>query len=191
MAGSASYTAVLDANVLYPDLLRNLLLSLASDGIYHAKWTAEITREWSQNLIANRPDISSKVERLIELVNLSAPDCIVEKYEFIIPTLVLPDEKDRHVVAAAIAGHADTIVTFNLKDFPEDVMDSFGINVQHPDDFLMNQLQLRQFDALEIIRKVRERYKSPPMTADEFVGLIQRNRLSQTAQYLRSHLGLI
>lgn len=135
--------------------------------------------------------ISSKVDRLIELVNLSAQDCLVEEYEYIIPTIVLPDAKDRHVVAAAIAGHADAIVTFNLKDFPEHVMDSFGINVQHPDDFLMNQLQLRQFDALEIIRKVRERFKSPSMTADEFVELIQRNRLSQTAQYLRSHLGLI
>lgn len=70
-------------------------------------------------------------------------------------------------------------------------MDSFGIDLQHPDDFLMNQLQLRQFDALEIIRKVRERFKSPPMTADEFIELIQKNRLPQTAQYLKSHLGLI
>ena len=191
MAGSASYTAVLDANVLYPNLLRNLLLSLASDGLYHAKWTKEITREWSQNLVANRPDISSKIERLIELVNLSALDCLVEDYEYIIPTIALPDAKDRHVVAAAIAGHADAIVTFNLKDFPQDVMDSFGIDLQHPDDFLMNQLQLRQFDALEIIRKVRERFKSPPMTADEFIELIQKNRLPQTAQYLKSHLGLI
>jgi hypothetical protein len=78
MAGSAKYTAILDANVLYPNTLRNLLLSLASDGIYHVKWTTEITQEWSRNLVADRPDIASKIDRLVELVNLSVQDCLVE-----------------------------------------------------------------------------------------------------------------
>jgi hypothetical protein len=77
MAGSAKYTAILDANVLYPNTLRNLLLSLASDGIYHVKWTTEITQEWSRNLVADRPDIASKIDRLVELVNLSVQDCLV------------------------------------------------------------------------------------------------------------------
>lgn len=191
MAGSAKYTAILDANVLYPNTLRNLLLSLASDGLYHAKWTTEITHEWSRNLIADRPDIVSKIDRLIELVNLSAPDCLVEGYEYIIPTIVLPDLNDRHVVAAAVAGHADAIVTFNLKDFPDDIVHKFGIDVQHPDDFLMNQLQLRQFDALQVMRKVRGRYRNPQLSAKEFIELIGRNGLPQTAQYLEAHMGLI
>jgi hypothetical protein len=191
MAGSAKYTAILDANVLYPNTLRNLLLSLASDGLYHAKWTTEITQEWSRNLVADRPDIASKIDRLVELVNLSAQDCLVEGYEYIIPTIELPDLNDRHVVAAAVVGHADAIVTFNLKDFPAKIIDKFGVDVQHPDDFLMNQLQLRQFDALEVMRKVRGRYRNPQLSAKEFIELVSRNGLAQTAQYLQTHMGLI
>jgi len=191
MAGSAKYTAILDANVLYPNTLRNLLLSLASDGLYHVKWTTEITQEWSRNLVADRPDIASKIDRLVELVNLSVQDCLVEGYEYIIPTIELPDLNDRHVVAAAVVGHADAIVTFNLKDFPAEIIDKFGVDVQHPDDFLMNQLQLRQFDALEVMRKVRGRYRNPQLSAKEFIELVSRNGLPQTAQYLQTHMGLI
>ena len=191
MAGSAKYTAILDANVLYPNTLRNLLLSLASDGIYHVKWTTEITQEWSRNLVDDRPDIASKIDRLVELVNLSVQDCLVEGYEYIIPTIELPDLNDRHVVAAAVVGHADAIVTFNLKDFPAELIDKFGVDVQHPDDFLMNQLQLRQFDALEVMRKVRGRYRNPQLSAKEFIELVSRNGLPQTAQYLQTHMGLI
>jgi predicted nucleic acid-binding protein len=191
MAGSAKYTAILDANVLYPNTLRNLLLSLASDGIYHVKWTTEITQEWSRNLVADRPDIASKIDRLVELVNLSVQDCLVEGYEYIIPTIELPDLNDRHVVAAAVVGQADAIVTFNLKDFPAELIDKFGVDVQHPDDFLMNQLQLRQFDALEVMRKVRGRYRNPQLSAKEFIELVSRNGLPQTAQYLQTHMGLI
>ena len=191
MAGSAKYTAILDANVLYLNTLRNLLLSLASDGLYHVKWTTEITQEWSRNLVADRPDIASKIDRLVELVNLSVQDCLVEGYEYIIPTIELPDLNDRHVVAAAVVGHADAIVTFNLKDFPAELIDKFGVDVQHPDDFLMNQLQLRQFDALEVMRKVRGRYRNPQLSAKEFIELVSRNGLPQTAQYLQTHMGLI
>ena len=191
MAGSAKYTAILDANVLYPNTLRNLLLSLASDGLYHVKWTTEITQEWSRNLVADRPDIASKIDRLVELVNLSVQDCLVEGYEYIIPTIELPDLNDRHVVAAAVVGHADAIVTFNLKDFPAELIDKFGVDVQHPDDFLMNQLQLRQFDALEVMRKVSGRYRNPQLSAKEFIELVSRNGLPQTAQYLQTHMGLI
>jgi hypothetical protein len=57
MAGSGRYTAVLDANVLYPNLLRDLMLSLAVAGLYHARWTHRINDEWSLNLLADRPDI--------------------------------------------------------------------------------------------------------------------------------------
>jgi predicted nucleic acid-binding protein len=191
MAGSAKYTAVLDANVLYPNTLRNILLSLASEGLYHAKWTTEITNEWVRNLLVARPDISKKIDRLVELVSQAVPDYLVEDYEHLIPSITLPDAKDRHVVAAAIKGHADAIVTFNLKDFPLHLMDHLAIDVQHPDDFLMNQLQLRQFDALEVIRNIRNRLRNPPYDAGEFVDLVARNRLPQTAQYLQGHTGLI
>jgi predicted nucleic acid-binding protein len=191
MAGSARYTAILDANVLYPNLLRDLLLSLASAGLYHARWTSEINDEWTRNLIVNRPDLETKIPQLLELVNQAVPDCLVENYASLINSLVLPDPDDRHVLAAAITGHADAIVTANLKDFPESVLAQHGIEVQHPDDFVMNQLELRPFEALEVIKRVRARMRNPARSATELIELLEKTGLPQTAQYLRAQAGLI
>lgn len=191
MAGSARYTVILDANVLYPNLLRDILLSLASAGLFHARWTARINEEWTRNLVANRPEIAPKIGLLLEQVNQAVPDCLVEDYEFLIDSLVLPDADDRHVLAAAIMGHADAIVTNNLKDFPAKVMATYGIEAQHPDDFIMNQLELRPFEALEVFKRVRAKRRNPACTAAELIDLVERNGLPQTAQHLRVHTGLI
>lgn len=59
MAGSARYTAILDACVLYPASLRDLLLSLARDGLYHARWSEEIETEWVRNLLLKRPELDA------------------------------------------------------------------------------------------------------------------------------------
>jgi len=191
MAGSGRYTVLLDANVLYPNVLRDLLLSLASAGLYHARWTDRINEEWTRNLVADRPDIGPRIPELLKLVNQSVPDCLVEKYDILIDQLELPDPDDRHVLAAAIAGHADAIVTANLKDFPENVLASYNLEIHHPDDFLMNQLDLRPLDTLEVIRRMRERMRKPARTARELIDIIERNQLPQTAQYLRTRAGLI
>lgn len=191
MAGSSRYTAVLDANVLYPNLLRDTLLSLAAAGLYHARWTDKINEEWSRNLAADRPDIASKIGSLLEQVNRAVPDCLIDGYEYLIDRLDLPDPDDRHVLAAAIAGHADAIVTANLKDFPVATLDKYGVEVQHPDDFIMNQLELRPFEALEVIKQVRLRRRNPPCSVPELIAMIERNGLPQTAQYLSTKTGLI
>jgi predicted nucleic acid-binding protein len=191
MAGSSRYTAVLDANVLYPNLLRDILLSLAVAGLYHARWTTRINDEWARNLVANRPDIESKIGVLLEQVNAAVPDCLVEGYEYLIDGLTLPDADDRHVLAAAIAGHADAIVTANLKDFPAKVMAQHGIEAQHPDDFIMNQLELRPFEALEVFKRVRAKRRNPECSAAELIDMVEKSGLPQTAQHLRAHAGLI
>ena len=191
MAGSSRYTAVLDANVLYPNLLRDIFLSLAAAGLYHARWTTHINDEWTRNLVANRPDIESKIGLLLEQVNAAVPDCLVGDYEYLIDSVSLPDADDRHVLAAAIVGHADAIVTANLKDFPAKVMAQHGIEVQHPDDFIMNQLELRPFEALEVLKRVRAKRRNPACSASEFIDMVERSGLPQTAQHLRVRAGLI
>jgi len=70
------------------------------------------------------------------------PDCIVSGYENPIDGLALPDPDDRHVLAAAVRSGAQTIVTFNLKDFPAATLDGFGVEARHPDDFLVDQIGL-------------------------------------------------
>ena len=191
MAGSSRYTVVLDANVLYPNLLRDILLSLAAAGLYHARWTARINDEWTKNLAANRPEIAPKIGLLLEQVNQAVPDCLIENYDFLIDKLVLPDPDDRHVLAAAIVGHADAIVTSNLKDFPTSALAQHGVEAQHPDDFVMNQLELRPFDALEVFKQVRAKRHNPACTAAELIDMVEKNGLPQTAQHLRARVGLI
>ena len=191
MAGSSRYTAVLDANVLYPNLLRDILLSLAVAGLYHARWTTRINDEWVRNLVAKRPDIQPKINVLLEQVNAAVPDCLVENYEYLIDSLTLPDAGDRHVLAAAIVGHADAVVTANLKHFPAKIMALHGLEAQHPDDFIMNQLELRPFEALEVFKRVRTKRRNPACTAMELIAMVEKSGLPQTAQHLRAHAGLI
>jgi predicted nucleic acid-binding protein len=169
VAGSARYTAILDANVLYPQLVRDLLLSLAVCGLYHARWSADIHAEWTRNFKAKMPDLDSKVDAIVDALNRAVPDCLVTGYERLIPVLELPDADDRHVLAAAIVGHADAIVTFNLRDFPAEVLKTFDIEAQHPDDFVMNQLQLHEVRALTAMKEMRERWKNPSRSAKETV----------------------
>jgi predicted nucleic acid-binding protein len=191
MAGSARYTAVLDANTLYPAPLRDLLLSLAAQGLYHARWTQAIHQEWVRNLAQDRPELRPRLEGLVALMNDAVPDCLVINYEHFIAALELPDPDDRHVLAAAIAGHADAIVTFNLKDFPASELARYQIEAIHPDDFVLNQLELRPFEALAAVKAMRARLTRPPQTAAELIATLERNGLPATATYLRQAQALL
>ncbi len=100
----STYTALLDANVLYPAPLRDLLLQLAVTDLFRAKWTAEIHREWIEALLRKEPHRDrARLERTRDLMDSSTRDCLVTGYEALIPSLQLPDPNDRHVLAAAIA----------------------------------------------------------------------------------------
>lgn len=191
MAGSARYTAILDANVLYPQLVRDTLLSLAVERLYHARWTTTIHAEWMRHLAQDRPEIAAKLPQLAERMNASVPDSLVTNYERLITSIDLPDPDDRHVVAAAIAGHADAIVTFNTKDFPADVLQPYGFEVQHPDEFVMNQLQLQKIPALSAIKKMRARWTNPARPAQELIEAFERRGLPMTADLLREAVTLI
>ena len=191
MAGSARYTALLDANTLYPAPLRDLLLSLAVDGLYHARWTARIHDEWTRNLAMNRPELAERLPQLVALMNRSVPDCLIENYEALIDGLALPDADDRHVLAAAITGHVDAIVTFNLKDFPAEVLGRYNIEALHPDDFVLNQLELRQIDALAAIKAMRARLRRPPQSAADLIATLERAGLAAGAAHLRRAEALI
>lgn len=191
MAGSARYTAVLDANVLYGRLLRDVLLSLANAHLYSAKWSAHIRDEWMRNLIANKPGYEASVRSAAAAMESAIPDCLVTGYEHLIDGLTLPDAGDRHVLAAAITGHADCIVTLNEKHFPTDVLNSFGIERQTPDEFVLNQVMLQPATALAAIKGMRERWQKPEYTAEAMVGLFEKRGLAQTAAHLRDVVALI
>ena len=134
------FTALLDANILYPAPMRDIFLQLAVNDVFQAKWMADIHREWIDALLRNEPHRNRAVlERTRGLMDQATRDCLITGYEPLISALELPDSDDRLVLAAAITGHCDVIVTCNLQDFPEIAVARYGIEVQHPDEFLSNQ----------------------------------------------------
>ena len=193
MAGSARYTAIPDACVLYPATLRDLLLSLARDGLFHARWSERIQNEWVRSLLKRRPELdAAALRRTCELMAKAVPDSVVHGWQSIEPGLKgLPDADDRHVLAAAICGHADAIVPFNLGDFPADALAPFGVEAQHPDDFLLNQLDLNPIAALKSIKAMRARWRKPQLTALDLAAGIEKLQLPLVAARLRDVAELI
>ena len=185
------FTAVLDANVLYPFLVRDVLLSFAWAGLYRPIWTDRINDEWSRNLIAKKPDRAEKIKETVEVMNEAFPEANIEGYETIIESLALPDPDDRHVLAAAIKGHAGIIVTNNTKHFPAATLDGFDVEVSTADEFIVNTFQLYPMDAVAAIRAMRARYASPALSADELKLRIIAAGLVLLAAELDPHLSSV
>lgn len=181
-----SFVVLFDACVLYPAPLRSFLMYLAMTELFEARWTNEIHDEWMRNVLSDYPDISrAKVERVRDLMNAHVPGCLVTDYESLIPNLNLPDANDRHVLAAAIHCHAAVIVTLNLKDFPDDVLNSYGIKAQHPDAFIAKQLAVAPSIVCAAAKRQRDSLKNPPKTVAEYLETLERQGLIQTVANLR------
>ncbi|PRI11476.1 PIN domain-containing protein [Leucobacter massiliensis] len=128
---------VYDANVLYPSTLRDVLIRVGLARLVQPKWTEQILDEVFRNLRENRPDLeATRLNRTRRLMNDAIRDASVSGYEPLLAGLELPDPDDRHVLAAALHARASTIVTRNLRDFPENHLRPWGVTAQHPDDFL-------------------------------------------------------
>jgi predicted nucleic acid-binding protein len=132
----SKFTVIYDACVLYPAPLRDALMRLAMTDLFEAHWTDHIHEEWITSLLRQGKFTREKLDRVRELMDAHVRDAKVTGYESLIDTLALPDPDDRHVLAAAILCGADAIVTFNLRDFPEELLKPYGIDALHPDEFL-------------------------------------------------------
>lgn len=181
--------AVLDANVLYPAQLRDLLLRLAMDELFRPHWSREIHDEWMRNLVANREDIGwENVEYTRSQMEDAFPGASVEGYKHRISGLSLPDPDDRHVLAAAIEIEANYIVTNNLCDFPARVLASEGICACSPDDFIMVLYRRRPVDVVTVVKTLRASLSNPPRTPDELVDDFQDGGLQRVATEMRGYL---
>jgi len=188
MAGPARYTALLDACVLYPLAMTDALMSLATAGLFAAKWTTRIEQEWIRSLERQRPDLVGRLTTRRDSMRQAVPDWEVPELAWATLTLgiVLPDRNDEHVLAAAIAGHADCIVTSNLKDFPDDVLQPYGIEAIDPDTFIVNQWDLDPVRVITGFKHMRARRKKPASGPEEFAYAIEIGGLPATAERLRA-----
>jgi hypothetical protein len=177
-------TAFFDANVLYPAPLRNLLMRMALRDLFRAQWSRTVHDEWIEAALRDRPKLDrKKLERTRALMDAHVRDCLVEGYEELIEGLALPDLGDRHVLAAAIRGRADVIITMNLKDFPAGTLAPYGIEAQHPDTFIMHLIGM---DVVAAAREHRASLRSPPKTVQAYLDSLARQGLTQTVASLRT-----
>lgn len=193
MTSSSQVRAILDANVLYRAALRDILLQLAKDDLFEAKWTSTIHDEWMAALKRNRPDIDgSQIEGLRKKMDAETRDPQVKSYESIIESLYLPeDPNDRHVLAAAIVGQCPFIVTTNVGHFPTERLEAFGIRALHPDAFLLALLVEAPEAFCAAIRTVRIRLKKPPYNVESYLQNLSRDGLVDTADELRKYPELL
>ena len=181
----------LDACVLYPAPLRDLLMWSASTTLFSARWSAAILAEWTENLLRNRPDLKrDRLDRTCAEMNRAVPDAMVTGYESLVPTVTVPDADDRHVVAAAITCEAEVILTLNLKDFPPEQLPS-GIVALAPDAFLVQIFDLNSTALLNTMAEHRASLIRPPKTAEEYVESLRHGGLVELAQRVAVRLDQI
>lgn len=171
---------------MYPAPLRSFLMYLALSQEFRARWSDMIHDEWIRNLLKNRPDLSEEqLARTRRLMDEHVPGAVVTGFEGLIDGIDLPDENDRHVVAAAIQTRAEAIITFNLKDFPEQELSRFGITALHPDDFIADLIDLNVGAVIEAARQQRQSLKNPPFTAEEYLDILLKQKLPKTVSRLK------
>ncbi len=182
----SDFTVIYDACVLYPNTLRDLLMELAVRDLYRAKWTEDIHNEWIRKLSQDKPNIPlEKLYLVRDLMNENVRDCLVTNYQWMIPTLNLPDVEDRHVLAAAIIAKAGVIVTSNLRDFPKSELEKYDIEAQHQDTFITNLIELHPMQVIEAVQKCHQRRKNPPCSWEEYLVRLQKQELPNTVSVIR------
>ncbi|MGE0703601.1 MAG: PIN domain-containing protein [Vicinamibacterales bacterium] len=165
--------ALLDACVLYPMVLCDSLVRLAQYRLYRARWTPHIMEEVVRNIARRRPDLSEeRLQRRARRMNVALPDAEITGYDALIPAFAAFGT-DAHVVAAALAGRVDAIVTSNVRDFPVEILNPLGIAIHSPDEFLCGFLE----DSSPVIRRaVQEQasaLKNPPMSETDVIRALQ------------------
>jgi predicted nucleic acid-binding protein len=186
------YTALLDANVLYPAPLRDIFIQLALTDIYHAKWSATIHDEWMRSLLRDKPSLDRAVpQRTRDLMDRAVSDCLVTGYEALIPALTLPDPDDRHVLAAAIAGRCDVIVTQNLRHFPAEALAPYGSRPSTLTTSCPIISISRPVSSARSSARSAPGSKIPPFTAEQYLAVLTQQGLVATASDLAQFSGLI
>lgn len=176
-----SFIVVYDACVLHPAPLRDLLIRVANAGVVQAKWSERILDECFESILRRRPDLAAgALDRTRQLMSEAVADCLVTGYEPLEGAVSLPDPDDRHVLAAAIRANAQVIVTFNLSDFPATVLASYDIEAKHPDDFLLDSLDLAPSVLVRCLTEQAAALKHPTRTVPEVMNSLRDLGLVRT-----------
>lgn len=186
------YPALLDANVLHPAFVRGALLWFADQRLFQPHWSAEILSEWRRSVMRRFKEVDEgKLLTKQQEMNDFFPDAEITGYEQFTPCVNLPDEGDNHVLAAAVVGRCAGIVTCNTKHFPAAVTQPLGIEVIHPDDYIVNIIDLHPSRALTACKDHRAAMAVSKPTQEEFLERYLQAGLVQAHQRLSRNINLL
>lgn len=162
---------LLDANVIYSIRLCDLLLRIADAGLYQPRWSDVILDEAMRNLLARVPvERHERIRRRFAAMAEAFSDASVGRFNRYLP--VVPgaiDAGDRHVVAAALAGRANVIVTSNVRHFPEEALIHLDLAVRTPDAFLVHQWWMAREEIARVLRQWSDDLTNPPLAVDQLL----------------------
>jgi predicted nucleic acid-binding protein len=187
MKSNSAFKCVVDANALYPIVVRDLLFWFAYYDLCSLHWSDDILQEWKK-IFLSKGKSEKQIDKSISLMNNSFEFASISNYHYLIPQLQLPDIKDNHVLAAAITSKSEVIITFNLKDFPASELDKFDIRSQTPDDFLTDIIDLNPELSLLAFKEMVTNKTNPKISNSEMLTILRKNRLEETANLLQSLL---
>jgi predicted nucleic acid-binding protein len=178
---------LLDACVLVPSVLRSMLLATADAGGFVPLWSARILEEWAR--AARRLPEGAEAEARAEITRLAAawPEAMVAADPDLEAMLSLPDPGDRHVLAAAIGGRAEVLLTLNRADFPTRTLARHGILLREPDGFLA-EIDAQGLDHAPVAAAVRTRAEARSGRARELRPLLKRAGLPRLAKALAARV---
>lgn len=182
-----SFIVVYDANVLYPSTLRDLLIRIAQAGLVGAKWTDDILDEVFDKPAGQpaRPEPGG-LRPHPRADGASRPRLPGRRLPAARRRIQLPDPKDRHVLAAAIKSRAQVIVTTNLKDFPAHRLEGWNVEAKHPDEFVLDQIDLDRQAVYGAVQRIADAWRHPPGTILDVLDRLERDGLVESAAALRS-----
>jgi len=147
---------LIDACVLYPTVMREIVLAVARKDLFTPLWSARILEEWARAAAKLGPVEEAVARGEIVMLRANWPRSEIDADQYLESRLYLPDPNDTHVLAAAISAEADAILTLNLRDFPRRLLDEHGLTAVHPDEFLHNLLSINPDAVAEAVETVRQ-----------------------------------
>lgn len=182
-----SFPVFLDTCVLYPATLCDTLLRVAERGAYRPHWSNDVLEELRRNLALILTVGPEGADRRVAAMRGAFEDALVTGYDTLVPVMTC-HPKDAHVVAAAVVSECQVIVTFNLKDFPPGSVKVHHLEAVHPDDFLLDQLDLHPQAVFRALSAQIQASARPSLTALALMNSLERCGVTRFATELRRRL---
>ena len=175
---------LIDANVLFPTVMREVVLGVARTGVFQPLWSPRILEEWARAAAKLGPLAETQARSEIAMLEAAWPRAPVRHPPELEHRLWLPDPGDIHVLATAIHGSADVIMTMNAKDFPRNILTEEGLSRVDPDGFLQNCAQAEPERVMPVVQGVLEQARR--LSGEEWTlrALMKKARLPRLGKTL-------